>query len=335
MRSRPETQTGRTAARPTGAAMGPGWRACALAVALVLAGCGGAPSGPQAGPSGPSLGPTTSPTPEPIPSAMTPPAAPCPEPSGRIERLTYPGRVVQEEVPVRVYLPPCYDASGQRYPTVYLLHGKPYNDAHWDDLGADEAVDQALAAGTWPPILLVMPLQPEPVFTNSDGGPWSYEAEMIEGLVPFVDQALRTLPSAAFRAVAGISRGGVWALEIAFRNPQVFDAVAALSPALAVNHARPAYDPFEITRASAVLPSRIYLGAGEEDWARRMSERLSQALDEAGAPHTLVLSPGDHQDPTWEAALVPMLAFLVEPWSPAAALPVPLETQVSTVSEGY
>lgn len=232
----------------------------------------------------------------------------CVETVGELQSGVYRGIAVAQDIPYNLYLPPCYDAQDQNYPTLYLLHGYPYDEAHWQELGAVEIADEGIVSGEWPPVIMVMPLQPEPLYRGSDGGPGSYESELLDGLVPFVEKNFRSDPAA--RALAGISRGGVWALEIAFRNPEEFGSVAALSPALAVNRARPPYDPFEILVNSDRYPRKILLLAGDADWAAVETKQLSQALSEAGVEHTLQISAGDHSNETWAAVLKEALRFL-------------------------
>jgi enterochelin esterase-like enzyme len=231
----------------------------------------------------------------------------CDQAEGEIEAGTYPAVAVSGDLPFLIYLPPCYRELSQTYPVVYLLHGYPYDERHWLDLGAEQIANQGFYRGNWPPFLMVMPLQPEPLFRNSDGGPGSYETEMLDGIVSYVDKAYRSDPSR--RGLAGVSRGGVWALEIAFRNPAEFQAVAAISPALAVNSARPPYDPFDIVSTAERLPSQILLLAGERDWAEGSTERLSSVLEAGGFEHSFLLVPGDHSDPTWAEAMPQILAF--------------------------
>ena len=243
---------------------------------------------------------------EQVPTAV--PIDKCTEAAGSLQAGVYRGIAVAQDIPFNLYLPPCYDAQARHYPTLYLLHGYPYDEAHWESLGAIKIADDGIGAGEWPPFIMVMPLQPEPLFRGSDGGPGSYETELLEGLVPFIEKNFRSDPSA--RALAGISRGGVWALEVAFRNPQEFDSVAALSPALAVNSARPPYDPFVIVADSDRYPRRILLLAGDEDWAAVETKRLSQALNGAGVEHMFKISVGDHSDETWAAVMGEVLGFL-------------------------
>ncbi len=287
-----------------------------LSVALLafgLAGCiQGAPDTTPLPLESPSSIPI--PTSTPIePTEQSPTAVPlavCKETAGSFQTGVYRGIAVAEDIPFNLYLPPCYDVQEESYPTLYLLHGYPYDQGHWQNLGAIEIADDGIGGGDWPPFIMVMPLQPEPLFRGSDGGPGSYEMELLEGLIPYIESNYRSEPSA--RALAGISRGGVWALEAAFRNPMEFTSVAALSPALAVNSARPPYDPFDMVANSDLLPQNILLLAGDKDWAAVETDRLSKALSDAGVEHVFRISVGDHSNETWAAVLDEVFGFLAQ-----------------------
>jgi enterochelin esterase-like enzyme len=231
------------------------------------------------------VSPSSIPIPTPTliePTVQVPTVEVCTETTGSFQTGVYPGVAVH-------------------YPTLYLLHGYPYDQGHWQELGAIEIADHGIGEGDWAPFILVMPLQPDPLFRGSDGGPGSYETELLEGLIPYIEGNYRSDSSA--RALAGISRGGVWALEAALRNPMKFTSVAALSPALAVNSARPPYDPFNIVTDSDLFPQNILLLAGDKDWAAVETERLSKALNDAGIEHEFEITAGDHSDETWVAVL--------------------------------
>jgi enterochelin esterase-like enzyme len=234
--------------------------------------------------------------------------------AGRVEVITYPSLLLDKPIPVRVYIPPCHDQGGQSFPALYLLHGYPYDESEWELLGVDTLVEGAIQAGRWPPFLVVMPRVPDPLFRSTDGGPYSYEAELTEGLVSFIDLTYHTDPRPERRAVAGISRGGVWALEIAFHNPDAFDGVAAISPALSLNSARQEYDPFFLVRRGEALPSRIYLVAGDRDWARQATEDLALLMDGLNLAHRLVIYEGGHEDAAWGPELEAMIDFLAAGW---------------------
>jgi enterochelin esterase-like enzyme len=252
------------------------------------------------------------------PSPIAPTATPaCVEP-GRWVEYSYRGVAVAQEVPAVIYLPPCYAADERRYPTAYFLHGKPFSEQQWVDLGLPELAEAASDDGQ-PPMILVLARQPEPLFSNSDGGPGSYETEFLDGLVAAVDESFRTVAQPEGRAVVGLSRGGVWALELALRHPERLGAVAALSPALAVNYARQPYDPLHLATTAEPLPGRIWLGAGETDWARTKTEDLASTLQARGAAPEFVLVPGDHGDVTWAALLPDVVGFLIDFFGPLGA----------------
>jgi enterochelin esterase-like enzyme len=214
------------------------------------------------------------------------------------------------EVPLIVYLPPCYQNSTGAYPVLYLLHGYPYDQSHWVDLGVIDASDRAIREGM-EPFIMVLPLQPEPLFRQTDGGQGSYESEFIGGLLPFIDGRYRTVRSPAGRYLGGISRGGIWALEIGLRNPGLFDHIAAYSPSLSVNYARPEFDPLVIASKAERLPSNVLLVAGEDDWALPKTKTLHEALSNRGDLVVAILEvvPGDHSNPTWKSALEHLFGF--------------------------
>jgi enterochelin esterase-like enzyme len=248
-----------------------------------------------------------------VPAAPTASPTPaCAAERGTWETHSYRGVAVAKEVTARIYLPPCYAETGERYPTAYFLHGKPYTEQQWIDLGLEALLDGKGGAPAAFPGIVVLARVPEPLFSGSDGGPGSYEDEFRAGLMASVEAAFPTQTSASGRALVGISRGGVWALEIGLRFPQDYGTVVALSPALSVNYARPAYDPVVLAVEAPGLPTHLLLAAGEDDWARRATEDLAGRLQERGAAPVLRVIPGAHSDPTWRALLPGVVDFLRE-----------------------
>lgn len=234
---------------------------------------------------------------------------PCRGQQGELIEDRYESDLLGKAVPLWLYRPACLGNKTEG-PVVYLLHGKPYDESHWPSLGLIEAYEHGLAEDRWPAALLVMPQAPEPLFSSSDGGPSSYEQEFIEAVVPYVENSYLADGSRPRRILVGISRGGIWSLEIGLRQPDRFSVVAALSPSLAVNYPRPAYDPFELAQTGAGYPDELFLLAGEEDWARQETERLYQTLASQGAPVEFELVAGDHSDATWSQAMDLVLEHL-------------------------
>jgi enterochelin esterase-like enzyme len=295
--------------------------ACPLLLALFSASCAGMHSDSGPVPVKASLSPNPTATQSvslsstSLPTASSTPEQECNQRGGELLRTEFTDPIMTAfRIPVNIYLPPCYRVRADRYPVVYLLHGYPRDQDHWLELGLQAELDSYITSGAWPEIIVVMPFQPEPYFTHTDGGPGTLEQVIIEGLVPYIDANFRTIPSAQERALAGISRGGVWALEIGLRAPQVFDNVAALSPALTVNHPRTEYDPSQIVHRSESLPGRIWLSVGDSEPSFQLGiDRFAAVLDERGIPYTYIHSSGRHEDAAWIPLIEPLFEFLLAP----------------------
>lgn len=240
---------------------------------------------------------------------------PCGEAHGDIEMGQFYSRIIGQDQAYRVYLPPCYQASERRYPVLYMLHGYPFDDQHWDDIGIDEAADVGIVGGELPPFIIAMPAADnEGTYIKTSGGPGSFEAVLLEEFIPFVESTYRAWGSQEGRAVGGMSRGGVWSLEIAFRNPDRFAAVGGHSAALNVNQAGQAYDPLFIASDPAIRSLRIYLDTGRDDWVLPGMEELHEALTASGVSHEYHVFEGFHDDQYWSAHVGDYLAFYAAEW---------------------
>jgi enterochelin esterase-like enzyme len=244
------------------------------------------------------------------PSATPKPT--CTEEQGQLLEQTYTGYVYGEQIPYLVYLPPCYAGSPQAYPGVYLLHGYPFDQTHWLDLEFLQAYEKGLQNGRWPAVIFVLPNIPEPLQSRTDGGPASYEEEFLEGLLPAVAAKFHLLAEADQRVLAGVSRGGVWALEIGLRNADQIAHVVAVSPALNYNRPRAPYDPFVIVREDRTFPETLFLSTAENEGSfRQKIEEFVAVLDQERIPYTLLLHPGVHTDATWVAIIEEIIEGLM------------------------
>lgn len=226
----------------------------------------------------------------------------------------YSSRLRNTEQQYVVYLPPCAEQSKQRYPTIYLLHGSENDEAHWERLGLFQEVDQGLAEGRLAPAIIVLPGADPNLFVNTSGGPNSFEGQMVDELVPIVDRLFQTDPRPPMRAIGGISRGGVWSLEIGFRHPELFSIVGGHSPCLNVNTAPPEYDPLLLTDAPSLKTLRIWIDAGDSDYCQPGAQDLHLALDHSGVAHEYHVWPGLHDDPLWAEHLTDYLEFYTRDW---------------------
>lgn len=263
-----------------------------------------------------SLSPTVSPTPESTPSpSPTPTPFSCPYLRGRTESASLVSSTMREQVRLLIHLPPCYDDYPDKaFPVLYMLHGWPLDERHWITLGIDELVDDWTSRGIIGPLIVVLPgVSSDGLYVNSSGGAWSFEGMFVDELLPLVEQTYRTWRDPAARAIGGISRGGVWSLEIALRHQDLFSIAGGHSPALALNRPMPQYDPFLLAR-QGVTGMRFYLDAGNLDWARESTLKFYDVLVEHGADVTYQVHEGGHVDALWRGGLVDYIDFYTLTW---------------------
>ena len=134
---------------------------------------------------------------------------------------------------VSVYLPPNYDASTQRYPVIYYLHGFMGKDNIFPQM--QKILDEGIVRQKIKPFIFVQAdqytLYEGSFYSNSSlTGNWD-EFESKE-LVEYVDKNYRTLPIRESRGIAGHSMGGYGAFKIGMLHPEVFSSIYALSPGL-------------------------------------------------------------------------------------------------------
>lgn len=260
----------------------------------------------------PTVPPSPTPTVLPLPT-LTP--FRCTLLRGRTEEMSFTSEAIREEVQILVHLPSCYDRYPDKaFPVLYLFHGWPLNEYHWDTLGIDELVDDWIGREIVGPFIVVMPgVSSNGLYVNSSGGSWSFEGMFVDELVPLIDRTYNTWRVPEGRAVGGISRGGVWAIEIAFRHQDLFGIVGGHSPALALNRPLPQYDPFLLIE-DGVEGLRIYLDAGDLDWARASTVRLKDALLAQEADVIYQVHEGGHVDALWQGGLQDYVDFYALTW---------------------
>jgi len=275
-------------------------------------------------PPSPSPTPTITRTPLPSPTpdfTETPTPFPCNEETGQIIDFTDNfSDLAGENLRYRVYIPPCYQSSGKRFPYVILLHGLSYREQQWDELGLDESLDQGIRLGALAPMIVVMPWMGQIGQLNSFPPDISYETVILEELVPAVERDFCTINTREGRAIGGISRGGFWAYSIALRHPDVFGSVGGHSAYFPNNTAEipPANNPLELAMNSSFVSEadlRMYLDNGAGDSSGPSQQLFSSRLSSRNIPHTYVVHPvGEHNNDYWSTHVGEYLSFYAADW---------------------
>src|SRR5262249_36369451 len=145
--------------------------------------------------------------------------------------LRYPSKTLNERRPLRVYTPPGYDFNGTRcYPVLYLLPGLPGDETNWTDVGHIDAVlDRMVAAGQCEPFLVVMP---NPDVSTRRYGRKTFEHDLLNDLMPYIEQNYRVRTDAEGNAIAGLSMGGFQSISIGLNYLNKFAWIGVFSAGL-------------------------------------------------------------------------------------------------------
>ncbi len=140
---------------------------------------------------------------------------------GRLQDIVVHSPAVRRDVRVRVLLPSAYaNHRARRWPVLYLLHGCCDTQLSWMRSTDIERLSRSL------PALVVMP----------DGGPVGFYSDWLHGpgWETFHTAELPRVLAARYRTsgpavIAGVSMGGLGALDYAARHPGMFSAAASFS----------------------------------------------------------------------------------------------------------
>lgn len=203
-----------------------------------------------------------------------------------------------------------------------MLPGNIHTDSIWDELGLDETAEALISTEVISPLLIVM-VDGGPLALNTSGGPASYEGMVMTELIPYIESRYCAWKEPAGRAIGGLSRGGYWALEIAFRHAAQFASVGGHSAALIDSFAGPDLNP-QYTGLSNDLGSlRIYFDIGNRDPYLPQIQQLHQEMEAAGRPHIWQLNEGGHEEAYWMAHTADYLTWYSPAWPQARkTLPV-------------
>ena len=167
------------------------------------------------------------------------PAGADPEHAGTITTGAAPSAALGEDIAYNVYLPYGYEDGTDRYPTLYLLHGRGDTMQAWTQVKGE--LDSLIEKGDIDPVVVIMPDAPwsergswyvDSQYTGADDPGRPVETALVHDLVSYVDATYRTVADRSARGVGGYSMGGFGALRFTLAHQDVFSAALVLSPAV-------------------------------------------------------------------------------------------------------
>jgi enterochelin esterase family protein len=255
-------------------------------------------------------------------------------PHGGVREIWYFSKVTGSWRHALVYTPPGYDTHPSlRYPVLYLQHGGGEDETGWIKQGhANFILDNLIASGSSKPMIIVMAYgyarragYVEPDLAGKPfGSPemmkamqemsQSFEDDLTQALIPYVDSNFRTVADRDHRAMAGLSMGGMQTFQVTFDHLELFSYIGGFSGA--GGRMGPGNQKLDTKTAfngaladPAAFAKRVHLlwiGVGTEEPAMMHDgiERLHTSLTEASVKHVFYESPGtSHEWQTWRRDL--------------------------------
>ena len=150
-------------------------------------------------------------------------------PHGAVTTERYRSGVTNTQRRVTIYTPPGYGRSHRIYPTLYLQHGGGDNETSWIIKGrAHFILDNLIAERKIRPMVVVMPSGNLGQFGP---GPAQdlFPTELVDHIVPVLEDRYRVDRSARGRAFAGLSLGGLQAMSVLLARTGEFRYVGIFS----------------------------------------------------------------------------------------------------------
>ncbi len=269
----------------------------------------------------------------------------CPDAPHRFETFSLFAPALERSKPILVYLPPGYDCAGrQRYPVFYFNDGHDLFDwnpsaaeldpalaaeisarENWyGSWGLDARLDQAIAEGTLPPMIVVgiaaddgmrsRDLAPVPWDGSAEARGRHYADFVALTVVPAIDARFRTMAARRCRGIGGASLGAISALQIGLAHPERFGLVLAFSPVLG-DPALAAWLAAAWPRADPAGPSTFLLDFDDDPLGSADRARFASLVAATSTPErrtTLLQTPGGrHSVASWARRVVPALSQLL------------------------
>jgi predicted alpha/beta superfamily hydrolase len=215
---------------------------------------------------------------------------------------TIASEVLGEAREILVHLPASYGArAGMRYPVVYVLDGGD-QDGHTAD-----AVARLAAAGQFPEAIVVgivnagaagrnRDLTPPGMRQDEEGGNATGRSDRFlqfirAEVIPSVE---REFGGSGQRVLAGNSRGGLFVVDAMTRDPGLFDAYLANSPALWREGQRSVAALRAYLHTKPTASACLHLSLGSEE-----NEKMTQAF----VATTRLLRSGPQPDFRWASVM--------------------------------
>lgn len=218
-------------------------------------------------------------------------------PHGAVAQVYYKSSTMNTTRRMHIWTPEGYNASKEKLPVLYLIHGGGDNDASWPGVGrAGNILDNLLAEGKMVRMIVVMPDGSMPTDKFAD--------ELVKDIIPYIQKNYRTKTDAANRALAGLSMGGLETMESFMAYPDMFGYINVMSSGWFANN-REMYANGEkrLNEIAATLNKTakllLFTQGGLEDIAYNNGKEMLKVFDKCGIKYEFSEMPGGHSWHVW------------------------------------
>ncbi len=229
---------------------------------------------------------------------------------GTVTTATYYSTTVGVDRHTLVYTPPGY-SEDKKYNVLFLLHGIGGDEREWYNNGKPHIIlDNLYADQKLEPMIVFFPNGR--AMENDDAGGdifdpekikafETFEFDLLNDLIPFVDSNYPVLTGRENRAIAGLSMGGGQALNFGLAHLDTFAYVGAFSAAPNTNPPEQLV-PNPAAIADSIL--QLWISCGIDDDLLFISQQTHDYLEQHDVPHIYNLVEGAGHDWTvWKYGL--------------------------------
>ncbi len=215
-------------------------------------------------------------------------------PHGKISYQYYESAVLGRTRELLVYTPPGFNpADSKKYPVLYLIHGGSDTQETWTKVGnANFISDNLIAQGKAEPMIIVMPygnVRPSPME--------NFTKEMVNDILPFIEENYPVYQESSKRAVAGFSVGGGQTLNIGLTNTDKFGYICSYAPYTATPEFKANFDNWSPDAGKINQQLKLFtISVGTEDFLYESVKGNLAMFDQKGIQVEPIIVSGGH---TW------------------------------------
>ncbi|MDF7821771.1 alpha/beta hydrolase-fold protein [Runella sp. MFBS21] len=238
---------------------------------------------------------------------------------GKLDTVKYESKTVGATRKALIYTPPGFNKK-TKYPVLYLLHGIGGDEKEWLKGGNPQVIlDNLYADGKLAPMIVVMPNGRAMKDDRAVGNIFdkdkveafaTFEKDLLNDLIPFVEKKYPTLTDRENRAIAGLSMGGGQSLNFGLGNLDKFAWVGGFSSAPNTKVPQELVPNPEDAKQKLKL---LWISCGDADGLITFSKRTHDYLYQNSVPHIYYLEPGVHDFKVWKNGLFMFSQFLFKP----------------------